>query len=146
MNKERFNNVVMYSLAEPGAMGWGGYMNFVTDEGNYLTINYLSEETPWEDVKKCFPELKGCCFNGPMENEKTSGEILLYLLLDESTTNMKTRVNEGWKHIYMGFGNHLVVRADHYERFSKEISNLTSEEIYEKWFEIAMNIYCCKNE
>lgn len=86
MNKERFNNVVMYSLAEPGAMGWGGYMKFVTDDGNYFTINYLSEETPWEDVKKCFPELKGCCFNGPMENEKTSGEILLYLLLDESTT------------------------------------------------------------
>lgn len=51
MNKEGFKNVIIFSLAEPGA-GLGGYMEFVNDDGNYYTINYLSEEIyeKWFDI------------------------------------------------------------------------------------------------
>ena len=144
INKEWFKNVIIFSLAEPGAMGMGGLMDFITEDGVFFSINYLSEETLWEEVKECFPALKGCCFNGPMENEKASEEIMIYP--DESSINLRTRVNEGWKHIYMGFGNHLVVRDDHFEEFSKTISDLTDEaEIYGNWFEIAKEIYCREN-
>ena len=79
-----------------------------------------------------------------MENEKASEEIMIYP--DESSINLTTRVNEDWKHIHMGFGNHLVVRDDHIEEFSKAISDLTDEaEIYGNWFERTKEIYCREN-
>lgn len=29
----------------------------------------------------------------------------------------ETKVAPGWKHIYMGFGNHLVIKEDHFNSY-----------------------------
>lgn len=51
--------------------------------------------------------LRDCCFNGPMKNRPSSTpEIVIYL--DDRNMDKETKVALGWKHIYMGFGNHLV--------------------------------------
>ena len=135
-----FKDVVIFSFSEPGALGDGGYIDCITDRGEDFSICYLSEETPWNEVKNCFPVLKECCFNGspPLESRRNEPkEIVIYL--DESDIHKPTRVARGWSHIYMGFGNHLVIRDDHYLRFQKCISDLVHEvDIYVKWHERAL--------
>ncbi len=139
MNQEMFKDVIIFSMAEPGAMGAGGHMEFVTDKGEIFNLWYLSEDTPWNDVKNCFPVLKDCFFNGPMKErpEGAPKEIVFYL--DDSNINISTKVAPGWQHIYMGFGNHLIVRDDYFEGFSNAISDLTEEaDIYGEWRERAI--------
>ena len=66
-------------------------------------------------------------------------EVVLYT--DSDNMNIITRVAEGWRHIYMGFGNHLVIREDHFEEFSAAISDLNEEvEIYGNWLERAKKL------
>ena len=50
---------------------------------------------------------------------------------------------EGWKAVYLGFGNHLVVKADYYEQFEKEVHNrhIKGEgELYQQWYGIVMKV------
>ena len=50
---------------------------------------------------------------------------------------------EGWKAVYLGFCNHLVVKADYYEQFEKEASNRHIEEaveLYQQWYGIVMKV------
>ena len=45
----------------------------------------------------------------------------------------------GWKHIYMGFGNHLVIREDHFIAYFEYIKDFTEEiDIYGEWDNRAM--------
>ena len=138
MNKEMFNDVFVFAFSEPGAMGAGGYIDCITDKGERFSICYLSEETPWDDVKSCFPILGECCFNGPMKNRPSSTpEIVIYL--DDKNMDKETKVALGWKHIYMGFGNHLVIREDHFIAYFEYIKDFTEEiDIYGEWDNRAM--------
>lgn len=141
-----FEDVIVYTISEPGAMGAGGMMEFVTENGELFDICYLSDDTPYQDIKNSFPALKDCYFNGPMKTrpENASKEIVVYL--DGSDNGKTTKVTDGWHHIYMGFGNHLVVRDDHYERFSDAISDLDEEEnIYCNWRERAIHMHSQQN-
>lgn len=144
MDKKQFEDIIMFSLAEPGAMGAGGIIEFFSDNGDVFRFNYLSEETPYEEIKEAFPVLKGCRFNGPMPDdarpENTPQEIVIYTNADSA--NMRKRIAEGWRHIYMGCGNHLVIREDHFEDFSAAISDLTEEvDIYGGWLNRARKLY-----
>ena len=142
MDKKQFEDVIMFSFAEPGAMGAGGIIEFFTDKGGTFCFNYLSEETSYNEIKQAFPVLKDCRFNGPMaaRPENAPKEIVFYN--DADNMNIKTRVAEGWRHIYMGFGNHLVIRDDHFEEFSAAISDLKEEvEIYGGWLKRARKLY-----
>lgn len=138
MNKEMFNDVFVFAFSEPGAMGVGGYIDCITDKTERFSICYLSDETPWSEVKKCFPVLKECCFNGPMKNRPSSmQEIVIHL--DDKNMDKETKVALGWKHMYMGFGNHLVIREDHYKGYSEHLKDLTEEkDIYGEWHNRAM--------
>lgn len=138
MNKEQFNDVFVFAFSEPGAMGAGGYIHCITDKGNRFSICYLSDDTPWNEVKNCFPMLKECCFNGPMKNRPSSKpEIVIYL--DDKNMDKETKVAAGWKHMYMGAGNHLVIREDHYKAYSEQLKDLMEEaDIYCEWISRAM--------
>ena len=51
----------------------------------------------------------------------------------------ETKISPGWKHVYMGFGNHLVIREDHYQAYSEYLKDLTEEKyIYFEWDKRAM--------
>jgi len=143
MNKELFENVVIYSFSEPGAMGAGGYMEFVTATGEEFDLCYLLDETPYQEIKSLFPALKDCYWNGPMESraENEPEEIVLYPE-SEDCSNKRTTITEGWRHIYMGFGNHLVIRIDCYDEFKNAIRDLTEEvQIYGNWRKRAIKLY-----
>ena len=84
--------------------------------GESFEFDYLSDKTPWEEIKKCFPSIVGCRFNGPMENEmRISQEIVI------GGFGEPTRINAGWKHFYLDFGNHLVCKEEYYEKLEKDL-------------------------
>lgn len=143
MDKKMFENVIIYSMAEPGAMGVGGRMEFVTDRGEDFELWYMTDDTPYQEIKKAFPALKDCYWNGPSKacSKNEPREIVFYS--DKAKRIYEcTRVTEGWQHIYMGFGNHLVIRADHYEEFMDAISDLEEGlHIYGNWRERALKLY-----
>ena len=56
-------------------------------------------------------------------------------------------VNKYMKAVYLGFGNHLVIKADYFGQFEKETSNRHIEEaveLYQQWYGIVMNL--CKTK
>lgn len=142
MDTNKFKDVIIFAFAEPGAMGAGGIIKFFTDKGEAFYLNYLSEETPYPKVKEAFPVLKDCRFNGPMAALPANAPQEIVFYTDADNMNIKTRVAEGWRHIYMGVGNHLVIREDHFEEFSAAISDLKEGvEIYGEWLNRARKLY-----
>lgn len=140
INKKLFEDVVIYSIAEAGAMGGAGMMDFITQKGERFCLNYLDEKTPYAKIKENFPALKDCYWNGPMSEPQNSNEVILYGNNEDLCKH--TRITKGWKHIYMGFGNHLVVREDKYKIFSEETSDLQTEiDIYDKWIDITVKLF-----
>lgn len=136
MDKIFFENVFIFLMAEPHAMGIGGRISFMNEMGEFRCFDYLTAETPYEEIKEAFPALQGCKWNGPMPGDETKDEIVLFI--GENNLNMQTRVNEGWHHMYLGFGNHLVVREDKWPEFCKSISDLSNGlAIYRAWKERA---------
>jgi len=52
-------------------------------------------------------------------------------------------VPEGWKTVYLGFGNHLVIKADYFGQFEEEARNRHIEEaveLYQQWYGIVMKV------
>ena len=65
LNKELFEDVIVYQFSELGAMGPAGTVSFLKKTGECFVLDYTSDETPWEDIKANFPRINGCRFNGP---------------------------------------------------------------------------------
>ena len=62
--KKMFKDIAIFTLAEPGAMGVGNLMEFITAEGEKFSL-FFSEEMPYSKVKEYFPALVDCYWNGP---------------------------------------------------------------------------------
>lgn len=136
MDKEYFKTVFMFFIAEPYAMGGGGEIAFMNESGDFRYMDYRSDETPYEDIKKAFPALQGCKWNGPIPGEDAGDEIVLFM--NGGNPGLQTRVNEGWHHLYLGYGNHLVIRDDKWPEFSDKIAAFKKRvDIYGAWKEIA---------
>lgn len=132
ISSERFKDVVIYTIAEPGAMGAPCLMEFVTKNSECFSLFY-DDKITYADIKSKLPALEGCFWNGPMPDEKTDGEIVLFANDDEKNSNI-TRVANGWKHIYTGCGNHLIIKDIYFPIFNKYISQYESPvEIYCSW-------------
>lgn len=143
MEKKFFESVFVFMMAEPYAMGSGGIIALMNEMGEFQYFDYRSEETPYETIKEAFPALQGCKWNGPMAGETAEGEIVLFR--GEANADIQTRVNDGWHHIYLGFGNHLVIREDKWPEFCEVTSDLTDGvDIYGSWKERA-KIMCSRN-
>ena len=134
ITSDLFEDVIIYTIAEPGAMGVAKLMEFVGKNGNCFSFIY-GDEISYSDVKECFPVLNDCFWNGPMEGENTDGEIIFFTT-DNKKNNNSTKVPEGWQHIYTGFGNHLVVKEEFYPTFSKYIKDFKRPvDIFSSWEE-----------
>lgn len=102
--KEMFKDIAFFTLAEPGAMGVGNLMEFITAEGEEFSL-FFSEEMPYSKVKEYFPALDDCYWNGPESDESCRTEFVFYLSKDER--NFKhTKPPKNYTHLYEGFGNH----------------------------------------
>lgn len=95
----------------------------------YNSIN--NGKITYSDIKSKFPALEGCFWNGSMPNEKTDGEIILFVNNDKKNKNM-TRVANGWENIYTNCGNHLLIKETYFLIFNKYISQ----------YKIPIEIYC----
>lgn len=132
LSSELFNDVVIYTIAEPGAMGSPCLMEFVKDNGECFSL-YYGDEIPYSYIMDKFPALEGCFWNGPMPDERNDGEVVLYTNFDQNYRSV-TRVANGWKHVYTGYGNHLLVKEEYFLVFKKYLSQYERPgEIYCFW-------------
>ena len=127
-----FDDIIAYTVAEPGAMGLPSTMEFISNKGEHFLISF--DDIPFAEIKKAFTSaaLHECFFNGPKKYDETEGEVVLYLN-DERKNNRETRVAPGWHHVYMGAGNHLVIKEEYYCLFDKCMQDKSPSEIYCTW-------------
>lgn len=118
--KDILDGTTFFQIAEGGAMGEPGGIVLLTENRKVYHANYCFGDLTTETMEKAFPVLKKCRFG----------------LFGKDSV-----VPEGWVYVDLGMGNHLIVRADYYEKFSL----LTEEykepvEFYQHWLEIALSI------
>lgn len=123
LTKELFKDIIAYRLSEPGAMGPARTIEFLKRTGESFEIDYGQEETSWKKVKENFEEMNRCIFNGPMKNEVTSSNTII-IGMSENEENAYTKIRPGWKHFYLDFGNHLVVKNEYFLEFRDIFKNV----------------------
>lgn len=121
--------IVAFQIAEPGAMGRHGGVFFVTEEKKAYYTCYLEPSDyagydanmTYEELEQVFPPLK----------EFETGIL-------GRTGNIPT----GWKHKYLGFGNHLLVKEEYYESFTSAARKLNEDNpdkiLYNLWLPAIM--------
>ena len=130
--KEMFKDIAFFTLAEPGAMGVGNLMEFITAEGEEFSL-FFSEEMPYSKVKEYFPALDDCYWNGPESDESCRTEFVFYLSKDER--NFKhTKPPKNYTHLYEGFGNHICIRKDYYPVVEPIIRDLIEKNELVNWY------------
>ncbi len=117
-------DIAAFSFAQPGAMGEPGGVEIIDAQGWFYHTNYCYGDISYEQLLEVVPVLKDCKIG-------IAGQ----------------QVPEGWKAVYLGFGNHLTIKADYYDKFEKETRNRHIEEagmLYQQWSEIVLN-QCINN-
>ena len=132
MDKKMFEDVVAFSVSEPGAMGPND-MAFYKRTGESFELDYKSEKTPYSEIKEAFPTLQECYWNGPARGEK---ECEGTVVIGKTNQDRSTRVAPGWKHIYLDYGNHLVVREELYEALLETVEGNSNCNITFWWTDI----------
>ena len=134
LTKELFEDVIIYRMSEVGAMGPARTLECLKSNGEHFELEYLSEETPWEEIKKKFPGINGCIFNGPTRSENMFSKKPTIVIGDDGTEKT-TRVNSGWKHIWLDYGNHLVCKEEVYYELKDIIKDMDNCDITFSWIE-----------
>jgi len=124
-----YEDIVFFSLAEGGAMGCPGEVLIATknDDGvKWYCLNTMTENN--DDLCAVFPPLKtfNCGIFG-----------------------MASGIQDGWNHVDLGMGNHLLVRDDYYTQFAYEEEQLHAKhrgEVYASWRGIAQILLSRKDE
>lgn len=115
-----YEDIVFFSLAEGGAMGCPGEVLIATKKDDFVKWYCLNTMTiPHKDLLTIYP---------PLET------------FDCGIFGMASGIQDGWNHVDLGFGNHLLVRDDYYDAFNSTISELHAKnigEIYANWRGIA---------
>ena len=117
IKKELFTNIAFMSVAEPGAMGAPGEIIIYNMDGKSYYFNYVYDEINVEVIHKAIPIIKECYFSFA-----------------------KKKYPDGWKFMYLGFGNNLLIREELYANFSKLIGDVSPADAYGKWEEAAEEI------
>ena len=114
-------DIVAFSFAHPGAMGEPGGVEIIDAQGWFYHANYCDNGISYDHLLEVVPVLKDCRIG-------VAGH----------------QVPEGWKAVYLGFGNHLTIRADYYDRFEEEVRESRIKEaskLYACWYEIVLNMF-----
>lgn len=117
IRKELFEDMAFMSVAEPGAMGAPGEMIIYNMDGKSYCFNYVYDDIDPEIITEAIPVANECVFTFTTKNYP-----------------------KGWKFMYLGFGNNLLIKEELYDNFSKMIGNVSPAEAYGKWEETAEKI------
>lgn len=129
--KKLFEDVIVFMMSEIGAMGSNGTLTCLKKNGEDFELNYLSEESPWEEIKKNFSGINGCRFDGPMKHERIFVREMVIGDVSEGTI-----INPGWKHIYLDVGNHLVCKEEYYSELKRMFDGMDNCKITFEWIKI----------
>ena len=132
LNKELFDDVIIFSFSELGAMGPND-MTFCKKNGERFSVDYKSENTLYSALKEVFPVLKECYWNGPMRNESAAFSTIV---IGGSSNDKETRVANGWRHIYLDVGNHLAVKKEYYSAVKEIFAGKDNCDITFSWIEM----------
>lgn len=120
LNKDIFEDVLFFSIAEGGAMGVPGEMIVVTKSPAAYALESFYGDVDVRDVEKIFPVLEQCRFG---------------------IFGQDSEVPEGWNYVNLGMGNHLIVADEVYDEFKKLTKNCKrAVEYYGAWQDAAAKI------
>ena len=134
LKKEYFENVVVFIISEPGAMGPAGYIGVYNSNRKYYEFDYRSKETPWENIRELFPILKQCHFAGPSDSSGGSGSTFIL-----GGSWQPTFVPDGWIHDYLDYGNHMIIKNEFYDEVDQIFKNVDNMERVFDGFDILWN-------
>ena len=119
--KDILDTTVFFKIAESGAMGEPGGIDFITEQGKIYHANYCYGDLERKTIQNAFPIINECRFG---------------------LFGMGSEVPKGWQYVSLGMGNHLIVRDDYYDKFASVIAHYKSPgEIYQNWIEQALKIW-----
>lgn len=130
INEDMFKDIVLFSFSEPGAMGPGGIMTFYKKTGESFSVNYLSDVTPYAELKRVFPALQECYWEGPMRTNPAAARTFI---IGGSPEDRETSIPKGWRHIYLDFGNHLTVKKEVYQAVREIFKGKDNCDITYEW-------------
>ena len=120
IKKISYEDVVFFSLAEKEAKGEPGEIILVTERNRTVRwYKFNTEKDSMEKLSSHFPPVKA---------------------LNYTCYGKENIIPTGWKHINLGFGNHLLVRDDIYPAFQREVKEIYAKNegnIYSNWKRIA---------
>lgn len=119
VNEEFVSHIVAFSVAEYGAQGEALQVLFLTDSKDIYEVTF-AEETTIDKLFEKFPVFERCIM-GLQGTEK----------IDVA----------GWRHTYMGVGNHLFMAKRLHALFFRTVGqDIAESEIYRIWMEVAQKI------
>ena len=113
-------DIVAFLFAQPGAMGEPGGVEIIDAQGWFYHTNYCYNGVSYDQLTEIVPVLKDCKIGIVSQQEP-----------------------EGGKADYLGFGNHLFIKAEYYNQFEEEVRNRNIEEsveLYQQWYGIVMKM------
>lgn len=120
LKSEMFEDVAFFKIAEGGAMGEPGGVIWVTNKGEAFHCNYCYGDISREDLLNAFEPLQKSFFG---------------------MFGKGSMAPEGWIHVYLGMGNHLLVSESIYDEFKEETKDVSCiSEMYCRWYEAALKI------
>ncbi len=116
-NYKEYTNldVVAFSYAHDGAQGEGGRIIFITRNAKLCIMNYGDMEI--EMCEEVCPPLKDCLF-GFFDFEETPA---------------------GWKGVYLGGGNFLVLEEPLYHQLKDRMLEMPPHFLYSEWIDIVID-------
>ena len=123
-----YEEIMVFMLAECGAMGEPGAVNIITqeDQGPHIYhANYCFGDFDMDKLAEVFTPLQ--TFNCGIFGD-VSG------------------IASGWNHVYLGAGNHLLVRDKLFEQFKAAVDGKTEPEIYNCYMEVTLELLAKKGE
>lgn len=120
LKRKNLKDAEFIMIAESGAMGEPGAVYIVKSDGKTLYCNYAYGGIHIKKLFQALPVLQECDF-GIFGNAAS--------------------IPEGWNYVYLGAGNHLLIKDDAYGQFCKYVKiDEDPSEIYARWLDAAFKI------
>ena len=112
-----FLDVVAFSCASGGAQGVGGEIIVITRDASIYRMNYVYGDMTIEMCIRVCPPLRYCI------SESMDVEVATF----------------GWKSIYLGGGNCLMLEDSLYDRLLEQIADMPPYDLYCIWMDLVLN-------
>ncbi len=129
-------DIIAFVLTEPGAMGMGGLFACITNKKEYAEYNYVNGDISYLELCQLFPIINKCVFNGAMPFDVVQDDGVI---ITNNANRKSTYVPEDWKHIYMKYGRHLVIREEYYDGLTCAVDISDYRYLIKHWNEVIAN-------